>query len=284
MKMNRLRGAACAALLAAMVSACGGGGKTDLAGTDGGDEGATMNAAAPNRPSGQPQGTADAESIDCRSLAAPSGADVVGVSLGMRAEDAYKAVACSNRALRVTYDAGGFQVPAMPDGSRPRTMVLGQRSGEKIEVSLAGLPGQETVVAIRREVTYGQGQEPQMAALAQQLRGKYGELTAAEGFGAGNYHATLIREQPRQPGEIRNPCEPPTHGPMEIYPYCGPSVAVHVDANPSNPQLAAHLIVSLSDGMTGMRLLNEYRAHAQAAAQRQQNQEAGQAAGRNPTL
>ncbi len=291
MDRNRFHGAALAALLSLALAGCGGGngsGNDDLSGTSGGDELAMMKDRARQQgtqsPAPQERGTADAEGIDC-TLPSPNGPDVVGVTIGMRAEDAYKAIACSNRAMRVAYPGGGIEVPAMPDGSRPRGMIVGRAYGDKVEVLLAGMPGQETVAFVRRDVTFQQGQQPTMAALQQQLRGKYGELTEGAGSGSrGSYVASRARELFRPTTGVWGPCAPPTHGGMVIYAHCGSSVAVHVDANPDNRQLAIHLIVALADGGYGMRQIDTYRQSARNAAQQRQNQEAEQAKGNAPNL
>lgn len=290
MNRNRFHGAAVAALLSLALAGCGGGNgnKTDLAGTGGGEID-VANGVGPRQMESQHapqpnQGTADAEGIDCN-LAAPSGPDVVGVTIGMKAEDAYRAIACANRAMRVEYPVGGIEVPAMPDGSKPRGMIVGRTNGDKVEVLLAGMPGAETVVFVRRDVTFQNGQQPTMAALREQLRGKYGDLVEGAGSGAGGiYDASNARELYHPTTGVWGPCAPPTHGGMMIYAHCGSSVSVYANPNPQNPQLAIHLIVALADGGYGMKQIETYTAQARAAAQQRQNREAEQAKGNAPKL
>lgn len=297
MKRNRLHGAALAALLSTLA-ACGGGGNSsnDLAGTDGGDAVARLNArdsqsAAGAQDRAQPgQGTADAEGLNCN-LSPPSGPDVVGVTIGMSADDAYRAIACSNRALRVTVsERGGFGPPALPDGRRLRNSIVGEAEGERIEAALSGLPGAERVVTIRRSVTFAPGQEPARDALIQQLQGKYGTLTH-DSREYGRWSGTTIRApngQPVPPNTLlQSRCALSVGmlaGPPDLQGDCGHAVAVRIEESGNNPELAARLIVSMNDGAYGMRQVEAVRAQANATAQGQRAQEVEQARGRAPNL
>lgn len=236
------------------------------------------------------QGTADAESINCSGLAAPNGPDVVGVSIGMSAEDAYRAIACSNRSLRVTYsDQGGFQLPPLPDGRRPRKSIHGENNQERIDVALVGMPGAERVVTIRRTVAFAQGQEPALNTLIAQLQQKYGALTHNPNqYGAWSGHA--LRGPDNQPiptgSLLESRCAVSVGmnaGQPDLLGDCGLSVAVHIEFG-ANEQIARQLMVSMSNGAFGVQQIEAIVAIARGAAQQQQAREVQEAAGRRPTL
>ena len=231
-------------------------------------------------------GTAAAEGIDCGSVRGQGGEgpDVVGVTIGMSAEQAYAKIACANPALRVEYsDQPNIRLPQLPGGQRPRTAIVGQGGGEQIEALLVGLPGQERVVAIRRDVNFSDGQEPEIGALQNQLRAKYGALQIQES--GSNFRASIVRENAAQPlcGVIGD-CAPSTHGRLSLYERCGLSVAVHADRSNRNPSLVRRLIVAMTDGAFGTRQIEAVTAHAQGAVQQSNDAEAGEAAKRVPAL
>lgn len=226
-----------------------------------------------------PPGTAATENIDCTSLAAPSGADVLGVSVGMRADDAYRIVACSNRAMKVWYGPGSLYTPAMPDGTEPHGSITGQAPGEAVEVLLVGAPGQETVAYVRRQIYFPSDEWPQVATLRQQLLDKYGSLT--DGHATMGYTGSIVRPAY---ASARLPPLCVDLEEMRIHEECGPSVAVYVQADRYNLQLADRLVVAISDGGYGMRQYAAYRAQAETAAHVGQARETEEAAGRRPSL
>lgn len=267
--------------LLVMLSACGGGSDSQSSQPAPGD---IANGVAPSRPGVTrtgAQGTAAAENIDCSAPAANGANDVVGVAIGMPAMEAYARMACSNPELRVRFDdRSGFPMPALPDGSKPRTFILGEGGGERIETYLAGMPGDERVIAVRRRLDFPRGQEAQFAALQQQLAAKYGALEEGAGSIPQAYYASRVQEVP--PGGI-NPCAPRLHGDMEIFGHCALSVSVRVEAG-NNRQLARRMIVSLSDGAAAFRLIEAYQARVRGEVGQQQDQQAQEAAGRAPSL
>lgn len=237
-------------------------------------------------------GTADAEGINCNGLAVPNGPDVVGVSIGMSAEDAYRAIACSNRALRVAFnDQGGFAVPPSADGQRPRTMITGESGQERITAALVGLPGQERVVTIRRNLEFAQGEESAVTNLIAQLEQKYGSL-AHNPNQYGAWTGLSLRDARNQPlttegNLLGSRCAMSVGSQMgqpDLIAECGLSVGVHINFRRDNQQLAERLVVTMSNGAFGMEQIAALQAQARGAAQQRQAQEVNDAQGRRPTL
>lgn len=291
MDRNRFHGAALAALLLTLAS-CGGS-DDDLAGGGGSDEANVMARARQRAPQqAQPtQGTADAEGLNCN-LTAPNGSNVVGVTIGMSADDAYRAIACSNRALRVSFsDRGGFGPQALADGRTMRKSILGERDGERIVVALLGLPGQERVVTIRRTLEFASGQEPAVASMIAELEQKYGAL-AHNPAEYGRWTGHSLRDANNRPlapvgSLLGTRCALSVGmqaGEPDLQGDCGLSVSARIEFTPRNEQLASRLVVSMNDGAFGMRQFEAVHAAAQAAAQGQQSREVEAAEGRTPTL
>jgi hypothetical protein len=237
-------------------------------------------------------GTVGREGIDCEAANAErgSGADVVGVTIGMVAEQAYAKIACSNPSLRVEYSSEvGLKLPSLPDGKKPRTAITANGGQEQIEAWLVGLPGQERVVMIRRQLRFDSNEQPQVAQLEQQLRAKYGAFVQSPSM---RQQAGVLRSADGQPILVRQAgstqlfyrCMPSMHGRLSLYPECGLSVGVHLEPNAANSLLAQELRVIVTHGSYGTRLLDEYRAAAANAAQQQQTQEVQDATGRAPAL
>lgn len=237
------------------------------------------------------QGTADAEGVNCNGLAAPSGPDVVGVSIGMSAEDAYRAIACSNRALRVAFsDRGGFDLPPLADGRRPRTTITAESDQERITATLIGLPGQERVVLIRRSLNFPQGQEPVVTSLVSELQRKYGALEHNPNqYGA--WSGRSLRDANNQPLVSEGP-----NGSLvasscamsvlqdNLLSQCGQSVAVEISFSQANQQLASRLVVAVNGGAFGIQQIAAYRAQARGEAEQRQAREIENAQGRAPNL
>ncbi len=266
------------------LTACGASGDQQSAAASPDD---LMNGAVSSEPAqaARSRGTADLEEIDCGSVEGQRGEepDVVGVTIGMSAEQAYAKIACSNRALRVQYSEQGSRLPPMPGGQRPRTAITAERDGETLEAALVGLPGQERVVSIRREIRFPDGQQPQVAELEQQLRAKYGSLEIDPLYRTA-LRATLVRQHARMTiGGPSGPCAPAIHGRLSLYAHCGLSISVYAD-RANNELLARNLIVAITDGAFGRRLMAESIQQARAAAERQNSEEAEKAAGRAPSL
>jgi hypothetical protein len=276
---------ALASTLVLALAACGGSGNSSI---DVANGASADRSASSSRGEG---GTADAESINCNGIPAPDGLDVVGVSMGMSADDAHRAIACSNRALRVSFtDRGGFGLPPLADGQRPRTAIIGESGQERITVGLIGLPGQERVVTIRRTLNFARGQEPAVAAMISELQQKYGGLEHnPDQYGA--WSGRALRDASNQPlisvgpsgTLLASQCE---MGVLQgnLIGECGLSIAVDIDFSRENQQLASRLVVSMSNGAFGMQQLQAYQAQARGAAEQRQSQEVQDAQGRTPSL
>lgn len=293
MNRNRFHGAVMAALVFSLAACGGSDTNNDLAGTGDGDAVARLNARGSQRMAGaqqQPgQGTADAEGLNCN-LAAPSGPDMVGVTIGMSADDAYRAIACSNPALRVEYGTGGgFNVPPPPGGGQMRTSIVARSDYEQITATLVGLPGQERVITIARSVRYRSGEELALDALHRQLQGKYGEMRQDFGTGVRNIAIGHVRTPEGRP--IAGNEDSPDYGrclpigsAANIVGDCGLAVRFVITPNPNNRQLVSSFEAVMTDGATGMRIIDDYRAVAGRAQQQRHARDVEQAKGRTPNL
>ena len=269
------------------LAACGGGNQT--ANNDSPD---IMNGAMTSNPdqrhTAQASGTADAEGIECGAVQPGSGNDVVGVTVGMSADDAYRLIACSNRALRVSFsDRGGFGPQVLPDGRRMRKSITAVAGGERIQALLVGLPGQERVVAITRELPFASGEAPLVTALVAQLQGKYGALRHDPNQ-YGQWSGNAIRGADGQPlpeGSLSGAgCSLSAGLGGSLRGDCGLSVAVDIQISRENPNLADRLKVSLIDGAFGVRQIQTVNAVIEADARARQNRDTENARGNTPNL
>lgn len=270
-----------------VLAACGSGNQSNPSGSPD-----IMNGSA-NAPEQRQsaRGTAAADNINCNGIQRGNGADVVGVTIGMSADDAFRAVACSNPALRVSFsNQGGFGPQALPDGRTMRKTITAEAGQERIQVSLVGLPGQERVVAIRRSINFERGQEPSATTLIAELQQKYGALDHNPNqYGA--WSGRSLRDANNQPLSSEGPngtlvgsqC---SMGLLQdnLIGECGLSVGVEISLSRENQQLASRLVVSMSNGSFGVQQVEAVRAQAQGQAEQRQSQEVQNAQGRSPNL
>ena len=256
-----------------MILALGACGSKDEAPASGGETGAEASAVEASAAAG---GTAAAERIDCRAVNArpKSGADVAGVTLGMAADDAFKAVACSDPGLVVE------MTPPRPDGYRS---IVGEREGEQFSVRLMGVSGQEQVVEINRILRYGQGQGPVFDATLRQLAAKYGTLVRADYGGVPRETHKAVR---RLDGTAVTTLEDPlARGcPYEVKDQCGLTVTINIDRAEANPSLTETLQVIMLDPRITLRQTEIASRSAQETTQRRQAQEVQAAGDRAPKL
>jgi len=254
-----------------------------------------VNGASPNSApavSSGAQGTAGANGIDCASVNAssPQGFDMIGVTVGMPADQAFAKIACSNPALTVEFStSGGFRVPPPPGGGQMRTAIVARSSNETIRASLVGMPGQERVVTISRRVSYRSGEEPAVDSFQQQAQTKYGPMLQDYGTGARNIAMGHVRRPDGRPiaGNEESAdygrCLPVSASPS-ILSDCGPAIRFVISPKQSNRQLVSEVEAVMTDGAVGMRLIDEYTAVAGGAQRQRQQQEIDQARTRTPNL
>lgn len=248
------------------------------------DEEALRNAADALEQGGAPpvapaQGTAEAQHIDCSGRKADPAAtnDVLGVTVGMGAQEAYERLACANSAFTVEFpSSGGFDLPDIPGAQRPRRFLTADAGTEKVWAYLIGLPGQEKVYAIFHNIDFGEGKEPPVETLYQSLAAKYGKgvqhvayagpiITVAHSptgalLGAESADFTRCMGNPRTQS-------------VSVSDACGFTVDYEVEPKKANPGLAQRLFLSVADQRAAMQAIEAYKAYASGAVERQKADE-----------
>lgn len=228
-------------------------------------------------------GTADLEQLDCPTImkGSPKTADIVGVTVGMSAQTAYQRIACSNPALTVNYSVeGGFKLPKLPDGTTPLKMITANGGQEEFTVWLIGKPGEERVIALRRKLTFGSGEEPPTETLVTQIQEKYGTLTVNRynGNEGGVVKTADNRLLTDNTNRLFSRCLPDDYRSISINEACGLSVGVAFEAKNDNDALVDKLTVTITHGKYGQRLITAFRDYAAnaVAAQKQAELKAAQ--------
>ena len=124
-------------------------------------------------------GTAAQNNFDCDKYRDDSSEkiDILGITLGMQASEAFERLACSNAAFTVEYSkSGGFFVPSVPGEPEPYTYITADAGTENVKVTLSGLSGYEKVVFIERSAAFPEGKLPSVQSLEDRLSKKYGAL------------------------------------------------------------------------------------------------------------
>lgn len=276
MRMNW--GSRGALLAATLLTACGGG-----TGNNTGAASLPKDAGAAATPETTARGTAEANGIDCanRKETAGSRNDVLGVTIGMGAQEAYERLACANAAFTVEFAPGqGFRLPAVPGAPQPRTMLVADAGTEKVAVYLVGLPGEEKVYAISREVEFGVGAEPPVEQLYGTLVAKYGEGVRHRYYGdtvftvAYSPSGQLLGADNEDFGTCKGD---PHRAGVAADERCGLTVNYEIAPKPSNTGLAKVLFLTIVDQRGAMQAVEAYKAHAAGAVARKKEDELRQA-------
>lgn len=132
----------------------------------------------------EPSEAASGESKpDCSSLPRPDSKpdnDLIGIDLGMSADDALRISQCSKEGYEVTIEED--RSVTLPDGSHPRGMIELRKPNDRVNIFVMGLPNQETVYGLVREKKFAAGEEPTLEQMRADLVGKYGPLTDIDKF------------------------------------------------------------------------------------------------------
>ena len=133
---------------------------------------------------GRPEGAsaeagAEAETakVNCSSLPSPDSKpdnDLIGIDLGMSADDALRIGQCSKEGYEVTVEED--KSVTLPDGSHGRGMIELRKPNDRVNIFVMGLPGQETVYGLVREKKFKAGEEPTLERMRADLVEKYGAM------------------------------------------------------------------------------------------------------------
>ncbi len=227
----------------------------------------------------------------CPTPSPAPGLDIVGIHVGMSADEAFQRVVCAAPNLQIayrSYSSNPYDYVSRPYPADTRdfieTRVSNGVAPDSFRVQLAGRPGQEQVVAILREMNFAPGTEPTIATLEAELRRKYGlvnglppEQRLRYGFAA----TGLVGADGRaSAGQIEYRCTArDTSGPPRL--DCPYFVIAEVRPRPDNPELAKEMRVEISSGPHAARMAAAYNTASTAAAERQRAEERA-AANRRP--
>lgn len=281
--MKRIFGAASAC---ALLAGCGGGNANNSSASPvGGIDVRPVDpmGGASAQTAGQAKGTAEAEGIDCTNRAADANGrnDVLGVVIGMGAQEAYERLACANTAFTVAFSSqGGFTVPEVPGAPSPRTLLKADAGTQHVTAYLIGAPGQEKVYAITRHVEFGEGDEPSADKLRETLTAKYGAGVQHVAY-AGPIYTTAYSAEGALLG-AENPTftackEDPLSSGVAIDERCGMTASYEIAPKTSNPGLANHLDLTIVDQRAAIQALQAVRARASAAIAGQKADEVNRA-------
>jgi hypothetical protein len=120
---------------------------------------------------------AKAAKPDCSSLPRPDAKtdnDLIGIDMGMSADDALRIGQCSKEGYEVAVEDD--KSVTLPDGSHGRGMIELRKPNDRVNIFVMGLPGKETVYGLVREKKFAEGEEPTLDQMRADLVGKYGQM------------------------------------------------------------------------------------------------------------
>jgi hypothetical protein len=224
--------------------------------------------AAVEEPGNAANSAASSTRADC--AAAPSsgsGPDVLGVRLAMSPEDAFTALSCANPAFDIEYRTDNHApMPAMPDGSLPRTAVIASASGDVATVYFVGPTGREKAIVLTHDILFPDGQAPSVPDLLASLQGKYGPSETIAGASS-----AVVRSISRAPGGKAFRADEPdfrrctqilgwnSEGQFVTEGGCGLTINYRIDRRQDDPNLARKLYLILADQAAAIQATEQAR-------------------------
>lgn len=225
-------------------------------------------------------GTVEAEGINCSAFKNPkeSPRDILGVTYGMSAEDAFARIACANPAFKVKFSTTqGFETEKLRDGSLPRKSIEANAGLERALVYLMGLPGAEKVIAVEREVEFGDESEPPFETIVSRLKQKYGESSGSTASSNSLHNWISYSPDGQKIGtdnSLYSDCTnyQSTSASISINSGCGLTIFYTVRAKSDNAGLAKSFKVRVVEQRNAMDAITSFNeaAQLQAAEGRQQ--------------
>ena len=183
------------------------------------------------------------------------GPDVLGVRLGMSAEEAFSALACANPAFDIEYRTENVsQLPPMPDGSLPRTAVVASAGDDVATAYLMGPTGREKAIVLMHDIAFAPEQAPSVQDMVASLREKYGAAEDVGGTGS-----AIVRSLAHAPGGAAFRADGSdfkrcsrvlgwnSEGQFITEGGCGLTINYRIDRRADNPNLAQKLYVIVAD-------------------------------------
>ncbi|HYD12305.1 MAG TPA: hypothetical protein VEC11_05615 [Allosphingosinicella sp.] len=218
--------------------------------------------------------------------------DILGVDLGMSADDAHRVLSCAEGNYTVEFTSGGFSTARTANGPAPRGLLRASRGDdEQVLVYLAGMPGQERVVGLARRVRFPTGSEPATDQLTQSIRAKYGALsprTTAPGYqilaAAFSPEGQQLAPDSFELSSCTGPQLDGAHGGInQISEGCGMTVLFHTSPARSNPNLVGEFKLRVIDQRAAVTALNAIESNARRMQEQQQELDTERARSENRT-
>lgn len=197
----------------------------------------------------------DAAKPDCSSLPRPdskSDNDLIGIDLGMSADDALRIGQCSKEGYEVTVEDDTSVT--LPDGSHPRGMIELRKPNDRVNIFVMGLPGRETVYGLVREKKFAEGEEPTLDQMRADLVGKYGQMAEINEYANNPYELAQSFTPDGQPipgneiGNVRCTFYFGQNNNLgQIFEPCGFTKKIDVKARYGNEKLSGGFSVWIGD-------------------------------------
>lgn len=138
----------------------------------------------------------DANCSGVKGQVAPEGQpvdDILGIRRGMELERVRSILNCTNSGYLVTETDNSVQVNIDKRNRQvPAKVLTGDNGLDQIVVQFAGLPGQEKVVMVARNLEFAEGNEKLFTALVQEIEGKYGVGTKIQDYYNSSNHTGML--------------------------------------------------------------------------------------------
>lgn len=209
--------------------------------------------------------------------------DVVGISLGMTAEEALLALKKHNPKLAVI-EVKKTAFEDLRNPNHPTYVLLQDAPNNHHErfTLFVSLPPKAQIIEIQREVIYEKGNAPTRDSALSAAADKYGNPSKNQK----EYQFSILTWYFGAPpkGQYIDGCHPkawsvPTIAREPTRPNCSMVLTTRVDADSSNPGLASKISITLTDHRLIYELQSESRQVLVSMAKKRQSDEIGRAAG-----
>lgn len=193
---------------------------------------------------------------DCSDQSQQSGLNLGGISLNMQADAAAAAAQCFDPERSVEISQYG-------DGSVTRDFIKATKMveiykgaylpTESLLANLSGIPGEEKVTGIARELNFIDGTEPAIENIKSEISKKYSlAIEAPTARNSSSYSGQRYTLNGVVTVEIPYACLPDDQNRVgrsaAPSPSCGQTISVWIRVKDSNPKLVEKIVVKINDG------------------------------------